>query len=41
MLVPSGARVRALIGGSLYRIDEQAAVRNPLSHVCGQPYSIC
>lgn len=40
MLVPSGARVRALIGGSLHRIDEQAAVRNPLSHVCGQPYSI-
>lgn len=41
MLVPGGARVRALIGGSLHRIDEQAAVRNPLSHVRGQPYSVC
>lgn len=41
MLVPGCAHVHALIGGSLHRIDEQAAVRNPLSHVRRQPNSVC
>lgn len=40
MLVLGGAGVRALVGSSLHGIDEQTAVRHPLSHVGGQLPSV-